>query len=87
MKQGGQHEPFSYSDVCWRNNYCSGLNIGIGMALPRQKSQRSIGHGLWRHPGKSSVNLIAPVYTPRRWNWLHDRLVPAVLGLTEATLC
>jgi hypothetical protein len=37
------------------------------------------GTAFWRHPGKGSVNLIAPVHTPRRWDWLHNRMVPAVL--------
>jgi hypothetical protein len=32
--QGGNHEPFSRSDVCWGNNRRSGINVGVGMALP-----------------------------------------------------
>ena len=49
------------------------------MALLGQKSQRSSGHRLRRHIGKSTINLVAPVHTPRRWGWLHNRVVPAVL--------
>ena len=45
-------------------------------------SQRSIGHGLRRHTGKGPVNLNAPVHTPRRWGWLPNRMVPAVLGFS-----
>jgi hypothetical protein len=52
------------------------------VALPGQQSQRSVGHRLWRHIGKSPVNLNAPVHTPRRWGWLHNRMVPAVLGFS-----
>jgi hypothetical protein len=40
--------------------------IGIGMALPGQKSQWSNWHRLGRHTGKSAVDLVAPVHTPRR---------------------
>jgi len=36
VKQGGSHEPFSHSDVCWGDDRCSGLNVGVGMALPGQ---------------------------------------------------
>ena len=34
IKQGGNHEPFSHSDLCWGNNCGSGLNVGISVALP-----------------------------------------------------
>jgi hypothetical protein len=30
----GNYEPFSHSDVCRGNNRCSGLDIGISLALP-----------------------------------------------------
>ena len=43
------------------------------------RCQRSGGHRLRRHTGKSPVNLNAPVHTPRRWGWLPNRMVPAVL--------
>ena len=38
------------------------------------------GHGLRRLPLKGPVNFNAPVHTPRRWGWLPNRMVPAVLG-------
>ena len=44
-----------------------------------QQPQRRSRHGLRRHTGKGAVNFIAPVHTPRRWGWLHNRMVPAVL--------
>jgi hypothetical protein len=78
----GDHEPFSHCDVCWGNNRRSGINVGVGMALPGQQSQRSGGHRLRRHTGKSPVNLNAPVHTPRRWGWLPNRMVPAVLAFS-----
>jgi hypothetical protein len=49
------------------------------MALPGPQPQRRNRHGLRRHTGKGAVNFIAPVYTPRRWSFLHNRMVPAVL--------
>jgi hypothetical protein len=45
--------------------------------------QRRIWHGLRRHTGKGAVNFIAPVHTPRRWDWLHNRMVPAVLRVRD----
>ena len=47
----GNHEPFR-SDVCWGNNHRRGMNVGVGMALPRPRSQRRIGHDLRRHTWK-----------------------------------
>ena len=53
------------------------------MALPGPQPQRRIRHGLRRHTGKGAVNFIAPVHTPRRWDWLHNRMVPAVLRVRD----
>ena len=36
-------------------------------------------HRLRHHTGKSPINLVAPVHTPRWWSFLHNRMVPAVL--------
>ena len=58
------------------NHRRGGFNVGIGMALPGQQSQRSSGHRLRHHTGKSPVNLNAPVRTSRRWGWLPHRMVP-----------
>ena len=30
----------------------------------------------------SAVNFNAPVHAPRRWGWLPNRMVPAVLGFS-----
>ena len=56
-----------------------GINIGVRMALHGPLSQRSNRHRLRHHTGKSPINLFAPVHTPRRWSFLHNRMVPAVL--------
>ena len=53
------------------------------MALPGPQPQRRIRHGLRRHTGKGAVNFIAPVHTLRRWDWLHNRMVPAVLRVRD----
>ena len=42
-------------------------------------SQRSTRHRLRHHTGKSPINLAAPVHTPRRRSFWHNRMVPAVL--------
>jgi hypothetical protein len=78
--QEGNHGPFSHCDVYWGSDRRSGFNASIGMALPSQESQRSNGHRLRRHTGKSPVNLTASVHTSRRWDRLHNRMVPAVLA-------
>jgi hypothetical protein len=36
IKQRGNREPFSHSNVCWGNYRSGGLNVGVGMALPGQ---------------------------------------------------
>ena len=48
---------------------------------PRNPASIASRHPLRRHTGKGAVNLNAPVHTPRRWGWLHNRMVPAVLSV------
>jgi hypothetical protein len=79
IKQEGNHEPFSHSDVRWGNYRSGGINVSVGISLPGAQPKRSNWHRLRHHTGKGAVNLVAPVHTPRRWDWLHNRMVPAVL--------
>ena len=64
IKQGGNHEPFSHSDVCWGNNRCSGLNVGVGYgtAWPVVPTERPAppSASCWEEPNQS---LCAGAYT------------------------
>ena len=86
-KQGGNHGPFSHSDVCWATIVAAASTSASAWHCLASSPNGSGGHRLRRHTGKSPVNLDAPVHTPRRWGWLHNRMVPAVLkvGLRAAT--
>jgi hypothetical protein len=52
-----------------------------GTAWPVIPTEQS-GHSFRRHIGP--VNLNTPLHTPRRWGWLHNRMVPAVLERLRA---